>query len=117
MSTVFTLSAKPRSVLLIDDDVELSQMLREYFAPSCIDLVLAHRASDAHVQLANRPFDLILLDLMLPDGNGLDLLRQFRRHSHRPVIMLTGAAGGDSNRRSTAVMRAFSSLGLNGLDK
>jgi Response regulators consisting of a CheY-like receiver domain and a winged-helix DNA-binding domain len=97
MSTVFTLSAKPRSVLLIDDDVELSQMLREYFAPSCIDLVLAHRASDAHVQLANRPFDLILLDLMLPDGNGLDLLRQFRRHSHRPVIMLT-AHGSETDR-------------------
>ena len=97
MPTVSTLSPAPRNILLIDDDIELSQMLREYLAPSHLELALVHRASEAQPLLAADSYDLILLDLMLPDGNGLDLLKQFRRMSRRPVIMFT-AHGSETDR-------------------
>ncbi|WP_459614301.1 response regulator transcription factor [Bordetella sp. 2513F-2] len=86
-----------RRILLIDDDIELSQMLQEYLAPSHFELTLAHSAADALAPLAGDAHDLILLDLMLPDGNGLELLKQHRRTSRRPVIMFT-AHGGETDR-------------------
>ncbi len=90
-------SAISRSILLIDDDVELAQMLCEYLEPGLCRLALAHSCAEARPLLARGDLDLILLDLMLPDGSGLDLLRQYRRHSRRPVIMFT-AHGGEADR-------------------
>lgn len=82
-----------RRILLIDDDIELAQMLREYLEPSRYQLSFAHTAAQARPLLARDDFDLALLDLMLPDGSGLDLLRQCRSASRRPVIMFTAHDG------------------------
>ncbi|SAI41973.1 two component response regulator [Bordetella ansorpii] len=89
--------AATRRILLIDDDVELAQMLREYLEPHRYQLTLAHTGAQALPLLAQDDFDLTLLDLMLPDGSGLDLLRQYRSRSRRPVIMFT-AHGGETDR-------------------
>lgn len=86
-----------RRILLIDDDVELAQMLREYLEPNRYQLAFAHTGAQALPLLARDDFDLTLLDLMLPDGSGLDLLRQYRANSRRPVIMFT-AHGGETDR-------------------
>ncbi|WP_291386672.1 MULTISPECIES: response regulator transcription factor [Achromobacter] len=93
----FTHSAVARRILLIDDDVELAQMLREYLEPHQCRLTLAHTGSQGLSLLAQDDFDLVLLDLMLPDGNGLDLLKHYRQRSRRPVIMFT-AHGGETDR-------------------
>jgi two-component system response regulator CpxR len=93
----FTYSAVPRRILLIDDDVELAQMLREYLEPNHCLLTLAHTGSHGQALLAQDDFDLVLLDLMLPDGNGLELLKHYRQRSRRPVIMFT-AHGGETDR-------------------
>ncbi|WP_313370957.1 response regulator transcription factor [Achromobacter animicus] len=93
----FTHSAVARRILLIDDDVELAQMLREYLEPHQCRLTLAHTGSRGLSLLAQDDFDLVLLDLMLPDGNGLDLLKHYRQRSRRPVIMFT-AHGGETDR-------------------
>ncbi|WP_373979588.1 response regulator transcription factor [Achromobacter sp. JD417] len=90
-------SAVARRILLIDDDVELAQMLREYLEPNQCQLTLAHTRSQGQTLLAQDDFDLVLLDLMLPDGNGLDLLKHYRQRSRRPVIMFT-AHGGETDR-------------------
>lgn len=87
----------PRRILLIDDDVELTQMLREYFEPERWQFSVAHRGADGEALLARDDHDLALLDLMLPDGNGLELLRRHRARSQRPVIMFT--AHGDETDR------------------
>ena len=87
----------PRRILLIDDDVELTQMLREYFEPERWQFSVVHRGSDGEALLARDDHDLALLDLMLPDGNGLELLRRHRARSQRPVIMFT--AHGDETDR------------------
>ncbi|WP_061070731.1 MULTISPECIES: response regulator transcription factor [Achromobacter] len=86
-----------RRILLIDDDVDLALMLREYLEPGQIELTLAHNSAQGLPLAMQGCFDLILLDLMLPDGNGLDLLRRLRQHSRRPVIMFT-AHGGETDR-------------------
>lgn len=86
-----------RRILLIDDDVDLALMLREYLEPGQIELTLAHNSAKGLPLAMQDCFDLVLLDLMLPDGNGLDLLRRLRQHSRRPVIMFT-AHGGETDR-------------------
>ncbi|WP_064576356.1 response regulator transcription factor [Cupriavidus gilardii] len=87
----------PRRILLIDDDVVLTQMLREYFEPERWQFSVVHRGADGEALLARDDHDLALLDLMLPDGNGLELLRRHRARSQRPVIMFT--AHGDETDR------------------
>lgn len=94
---LFSQSAVARRILLIDDDVELAQMLREYLEPNHCVLTLAHTGTHGLALLAQNDYDLILLDLMLPDGSGLDLLKQYRQRSRRPVIMFT-AHGGETDR-------------------
>ena len=86
-----------RRILLIDNDVDLALMLREYLEPGQIELTLAHNSAKGLPLAMQDCFDLVLLDLMLPDGNGLDLLRRLRQHSRRPVIMFT-AHGGETDR-------------------
>ncbi len=93
----FSHAPATRRILLIDDDVELAQMLREYLEPGHCQLSLAHSGAQGLALLAQDDYDLILLDLMLPDGNGLDLLKQYRQRSRRPVIMFT-AHGGETDR-------------------
>ncbi|MFF7055791.1 MAG: response regulator transcription factor [Achromobacter sp.] len=94
---LYSQSAVARRILLIDDDVELAQMLQEYLEPNHCLLSLAHTGAHGLALLAQQDYDLILLDLMLPDGNGLDLLKQYRQRSRRPVIMFT-AHGGETDR-------------------
>ncbi|WMD21446.1 response regulator transcription factor [Achromobacter seleniivolatilans] len=93
----FSQSVVTRRILLIDDDVELAQMLREYLEPNQCLLTLAHTGAQGLALLARDDYDLVLLDLMLPDGSGLDLLKHYRVRSRRPVIMFT-AHGGETDR-------------------
>lgn len=93
----FSHSVVTRRILLIDDDVELAQMLREYLEPNQCLLTLAHTGARGLSLLAQDDYDLVLLDLMLPDGNGLDLLKRYRLRSRRPVIMFT-AHGSETDR-------------------
>lgn len=82
-------------VLLIDDDQELGALLQEWLRPEGFNLDLAYTASSAINYLAcqqanhNLPAALVV-DVMLPDGNGLDLLRNLRRdYANLPVLMLS----------------------------
>jgi two-component system response regulator CpxR len=77
------------SILLIDDDVELVSLLREFFAPHGINLESAVDGRRGLAQALHGRHELILLDVMLSGINGIELLRQIRRRSQVPVIMLT----------------------------
>ena len=78
-----------RSILLVDDDVELGQAMREYFARRQIVLVAVHDARRGLDRALGGGFDLVLLDVMMPGLDGLELLRLLRLQSQVPVIMLT----------------------------
>jgi two-component system OmpR family response regulator len=77
-------------VLLIEDDHVLGEAVRDHVASLGYGVDWMKRLDDAREALATVAYELVLLDLNLPDGRGLDLLRQLRRQgSVAPVIILT----------------------------
>ena len=85
------------TILLADDDVELSDLLREYFESEGLAVRVAYDGEKA-LQEARQPgLDLMVLDIMMPEMNGMDVLKELRRDSRLPVIMLT-ARGDDMDR-------------------
>jgi two-component system response regulator CpxR len=84
-------------ILIIDDDAELSQMLQQYLAADGLTTVHAETGSKALQLLSDRPVDLIILDVMLPELDGFEVLRLIRQQYDTPILMLT--ARGDDNDR------------------
>lgn len=89
--------SKKSQVLLIDDDSELGAMLRDYLSSESLEVSVSHSGEDGLRKLAGNSFDLLVLDIMLPGINGLEVLKQLRQKSQIPVIMLT-ARGDDIDR-------------------
>jgi len=81
-------------VLVVEDDPRLAEMLSEYLGQAGFRINLATLGAAALRQLADSPYDAVVLDLMLPDMDGLDVCRQIRSRSDTPVLMLT--ARGDA---------------------
>jgi two-component system response regulator CpxR len=77
------------SVLLVDDDVELGEMMEEFFTRKGIALEVVHDGRSGLGRALGGTHDLLLLDVMMPGLDGFELLRQIRRRSQIPVIMLT----------------------------
>ena len=76
--------------LVVEDEPKVADALRRGLESEAFDVVLAHTAEGALVHFGSDAFDVILLDLMLPDGDGLDLLSTLRsRHVETPVLVLT----------------------------
>src|SRR5271170_2583409 len=80
------------SLLLIDDDAELCGMMQEFFAENGHRVTAAYNGRDGLKQAVEGQYDLVVLDVMLPQINGFTVLHQIRRHSAVPVIMLTARA-------------------------
>ena len=89
--------AKSAHVMLVDDDRELCTMLSEFLAADGIEVAVSHSGEDGLERIATTSTDLVVLDIMLPGANGLDVLKQLRQTSRVPVIMLT-ARGDDVDR-------------------
>ena len=77
------------SILLVDDDVELCDLMREFFDDRGLALETAHDGRRGLARALGGGHDLVLLDIMMPGLDGVELLRQVRRQSAVPVIMLT----------------------------
>lgn len=75
-------------LLLVDDDLELIEMMREYLEPEGFRVDARHDGTEFWTA-APEDADLILLDVMLPGRSGFELLKDLRRRSEVPVIMLT----------------------------
>lgn len=84
-------------ILIIDDDRELGEMLVEFLAPEHLDVSAALSGEDGLQALRTGSYELLILDIMLPGLNGLDVLKEVRKDSEIPVIMLT-ARGDDVDR-------------------
>jgi DNA-binding response OmpR family regulator len=79
---------------LIDDDPRLAGMVAEYLGEAGFRVVIAADGRTGLERLTREPFDALVLDLMLPDMDGLEVCRQVRGRSDLPVLMLT--ARGDA---------------------
>ena len=84
-------------VLLIDDDARLAELLRGYLEPQGVGLVHAGGGQAGLAAIAQGGFDAVLLDVMMPGMDGLEVLRRLRERQTVPVIMLT-ARGDEADR-------------------
>jgi len=76
-------------ILAIEDDVELCALMRDYFARKGIQLETRHDAASGLKRALEGGVALVILDVMLPVMDGFEVLRQLRKRSNVPVIMLT----------------------------
>jgi two-component system, OmpR family, response regulator CpxR len=76
-------------ILIIDDDVKLCGLLRELLTAEGYEVDAQHRGGGAASRATSGSYSLVVLDVMLPEVNGLDILREIRRTSDVPVILLT----------------------------
>ena len=79
----------PIEILLIEDDSQIRRFLRASLLADQYKLIEAFTAAEGMIQATARLPDLILLDLGLPDGDGLDVIRQVRQSSRVPIIVLS----------------------------
>ncbi|WP_166268021.1 response regulator transcription factor [Marinobacter caseinilyticus] len=84
-------------ILLVEDDEELRQLLARYLTGQGFIVREAANGRDGLSLAAENHCDLVVLDIMLPDINGLEVLRQIRSQTHLPVVLLT--AHGDETDR------------------
>lgn len=85
------------TILIADDDQELAVLLREYLQQEGFDVRLAHDGESALLAAREPGVDAMVLDIMMPGRNGIEVLKALRRDSALPVVMLT-ARGEDLDR-------------------
>jgi two-component system response regulator CpxR len=85
----------PVRILVVDDDIELCALMREFFAPHGFDLEAEHGGRRGLARALEGGYRLVILDVMLPGVDGFTLLEQLRRRTDVPVIMLTARTGID----------------------
>lgn len=83
--------------LLVDDDTRLAELLRDYLGPHGIAITHAPDGGRGLAALEAGSYDVVLLDLMMPGIDGLEVCRRIRHKSRVPVIMLT-ARGDETDR-------------------
>lgn len=86
-----------KTILVVDDDAQLRQLLHEYFGERGYNVLLAEDGAQMWRHLRQHQVDLVILDLMLPQEDGLVLCRNLRTGSTMPILMLT-AKGDDMDR-------------------
>lgn len=77
------------TILIVEDEPELVRVLRSYLEKSNFQVISTGRGQEGLALWASRKPDLVLLDLNLPEMDGLDIAREIRRQAQTPIIMLT----------------------------
>ena len=83
-------------ILLVEDDTDIMRINREFLEHEGYTVHCADSVQAASFQLEESIPDLVLLDVMLPDGNGMDFCRLLREKTQAPVIFLTARDESDS---------------------
>ncbi|MGH7947162.1 MAG: sigma-54-dependent transcriptional regulator [Opitutaceae bacterium] len=87
----------PEKILIVEDDPSVASFLQAIFSRHKLPVSCAGTLAEAQAQLEREPFDLMMLDLRLPDGDGLKFLEQVSTiPNHPPIVMVTGYASIDS---------------------
>ena len=78
-----------QKIILIEDDITLGNGIRLALQNPSLQITLCHTLAESRNVLDQESFDLLILDINLPDGSGLDLLNEVRKTSTVPIILLT----------------------------
>lgn len=76
-------------ILLIEDDVEISGMLRDYLTTENFEVITAYDGKEACAKFSEDSYDIVLLDLMIPKISGMDVMQKIRTSSTVPIIILS----------------------------
>ena len=76
-------------IMVVEDDIDLSELIKMYLIPEGWEIDIFHTGKKAVESFDQNHYDLILLDLLLPDINGFEICKQIREKSTIPIIMLT----------------------------
>lgn len=76
-------------ILIVDDDKDIVNLMCDILSDECYEVNRAFNGYEAIGSVKNEKYDLIILDIMLPDMNGYDVLREIRNKTHCPIIFLT----------------------------
>jgi len=86
-----------RPLLVIDDDRKLCGLIRDYLAPLGWDVSMRHAGPEGLEEARTGGYEAVILDVMMPGMDGFEVLRELRKTSNVPVLMLT-AMGEESDR-------------------
>ena len=78
-----------KSVLVVEDETKIARLVRDYLEHAGFEVIVTGTAGAALSSARGSKPDLVVLDLGLPDGDGLDVTRELRRTSNVPILMLT----------------------------
>ena len=81
--------AEKQRILIVDDDENIAELINLYLAKECFDAKMVHDGEAALVAVKDYQPNLMLLDVMLPGIDGYEVLREVRKYSSLPVIMLS----------------------------
>ena len=84
-------------LLIVDDDRKLAGLIRDYLTPLGYDVELRHNGPDGLAEALATPYQAVILDVMMPGMDGFAVLRELRKKSDVPVLMLT-ALGEEADR-------------------
>ncbi len=84
-------------ILLVDDDRKLCRLIKEYLSPKGFHVETAYTGQEGLERALTKEFDAVILDIMMPGMDGLEVLRRLRAHSSVPVLMFT-ALGDETDR-------------------
>jgi signal transduction histidine kinase len=104
--------AKPkpiRKILVVDDEEEIREALKDYLAELGYEVTVAENGKTAYEALLAKDYDLVLLDMFMPEMNGAEVLLKLKEAGKRPsyVVLMTGYAGED-----TATIEALKQEGI-----
>lgn len=86
-----------RRLLVVDDDRKLAGLIRDYLTPMGYEVELRHNGPDGLAEALAMPYEAVILDVMMPGMDGFAVLRELRKKSDVPVLMLT-ALGEEADR-------------------
>src|SRR5579864_7908520 len=86
-----------RRILVVDDDIELCRLVSRYLKREGFTVETVYSGTEGVEHALSREHAIVVLDVMLPDMDGFEVLRHVRAHSRMPVLMLT--ARGDEQDR------------------
>ncbi len=81
-----------KTILVVDDEPKITQLVRDYLERASFGVLVAHDGKTALSLAKMEKPDMVVLDLGLPQLDGLDFTREFRKSSNAPIIMLTARA-------------------------
>jgi len=78
-------------ILIVDDALSTRELLSAFFASSDYQVSFASGGREAAALVAKKPFDLVITDMYMPEGDGIELIRKLRRDfPHLPIVAMTG---------------------------